>query len=245
MPFERVNGRYSVEDYPWLATYRPEEYPFDGEYEEVKVIRDQRDEYLDRLWALVQRAAKSVAFQWPGVIESDDAAQSIALHLLERPGSLEKIAEMEDRAKYRAIVGIGHQIASAERADYDYYKGSYRYSVAEVKDVLKRGALIAPVDGFDEAVHDLLEALEALADKTPQYVEAITKRYADDTRPSSTREQDALKNGMTSLVDGMNKSNKRRFSERDDGPGTRTVISNARAQFISAQQYSGDGEADF
>lgn len=244
MPFERVDGRYRVEDYPWLATYKVRDYPYDGESEAVQTVRDERDDYLDRLWDLVQRAAKSVEFQWPGVVEADDIAQSIALNLLESPGSLQKIADMDDKARYRAIVGIGHQLASRERASYDYYKGSYRYSVAEVKDVLTRGVLIQPVEGFDEAVFDLLEALEALGHKTPQYVEAVIKRYADEQKPENTREQDALKNGLTSLTDAMNRSNKRRFSERDDGPGTRQVITNARAQFVSAQQYSGDGEGD-
>jgi hypothetical protein len=242
MPFERENGRYRVEDYPWLVTYRREEYPFYGESEEAETIRDQRDDYLDLLWQEVQRAATAVAFQWPGVIEAGDAAQSIALRLLESPGSLKKIAEMDDAARYRALVGMGHQLASQEREDYDYYKGSYRYSVAEVKEVLKRGVLTEPVEGFDEAVFDLAEGLEALVDRAPQYVEAITKRYADAEIPKAGSDRERLSASLANLADEMNKSNRRRFSERDDGPGTRTAISNAQAQFISTRQYSGDGE---
>jgi hypothetical protein len=206
---------------------------------------NEEAEQLELLRPLVRRAARSVAFQWPGVVDVDDVEQEIMLRLWESPGSVEKIREMEDRAKYRAVVGIGHQLASAERASYDYYKGSYRYSVAEIKDVLKRGVLVCPLGGFDEATHDLIEALMALAVKTPQYFDAITKRYADHLFPANTREKDALKNGLTSLADGMNKANKRRFSERDDGPGTRKAISNAKAQYIATSQYSGDGEGDF
>ncbi len=191
---------------------------------------------------VIRRAAKSVAFQWPGVVEEDDVEQSIWLRLLESEGSLNKIAAMDDRARYRAIVGIGHQLASQERTDYDYYKGSYRYSVAEVKDVLRLGALAENVGGFDEAVFDLMEGLEVLAKRTPQYVEAITSRYADNEIPSGSTESNRLSRALTALTDEMNKSNKRRYMERDDGPGTRLVITNEQARNISRHQYGGDYE---
>lgn len=244
MPFERVNGRYRVEDYPWLATYRPADYPFYGETEGAQTVRDERDEYLDQLWSLVQKAGKSVAFQWPGVVEDDDVAQSIALRLLESPGSLEKIAGMDDRSRYRAIVGIGHQIASIERTDFDHFTGNFRYSVDEAKNVLKTGVLTDPVDGFGEAVLDLLEALEVLTEKTPRYADAVLSRYADNEMPSTSTESSTLSRALTSLTNEMNRSNRTRHVERDDGIGTRTVISNSASHVRSAQQYSGSHDPE-
>lgn len=195
------------------------------------------------LMPVIKRAAKSVAFQWPGVIEADDVEQGIHLRLLESPGSVSKIYEMEDRAQYRAIVGIGHQLASQERADYDYYKGSYRYSVVEVRKLLNDGALLEPPEGFNEAMVDLELALAGLRDEKPQYWDALLSRYQDGKSTADDKQyENALRNGLTALVDEMNAINRRRFSERDDGPGSRKVISNSQARHISQMQYSGDSE---
>lgn len=199
---------------------------------------------LMALYPVIDKAARAVAFQWPGVVEQDDVGQMIATHMWERPSSLLKVSKMESASRYRAVVGIGHQLASKERADYDYYKGAYRYSVQEVKALLKRGVLVSDVGGFDEAVSDLMEALEALTTKTPQYVEAVVSRYADEEVPKTKSGKDALSRGLTSVANAMNKSNKRRHMERDDGPGTRKVLSNAQAQAITDHQYDGDGDFD-
>lgn len=204
-------------------------------YEELEPI-------LQDLYPTIRRAARSVAFQWPGVVEEDDVEQSIATHLWERPGSLVKVSQMEDRPQYRAIVGIGHQIASQERTDYDYYKGSYRYGVDEVKSLLKRGVLIEPVDGFYDAVFDLMEGLEAMWKRNQRYVDSIVSRYADLAYPSSGADKKRLSDALTELTNEMNKSNKRRYVERDDGPGTRTVLTRAEAQAISQAQYGGAPE---
>ncbi len=194
------------------------------------------------LMPVIKRAAKSVAFQWPGVIEADDVEQGIHLRLMESPGSVSKIYEMEDRAQYRAIVGIGHQLASQERADYDYYKGSYRYSVVEVRKLLNDGALLEPPEGFNEAMVDLELALAELRDEKPQYWDALLSRYQDGYVPEVGAEKKKLSDSLTSLVDEMNAINRRRFAERDGGPGSRKVISNSQARHISQMQYSGDSE---
>ncbi|QBP30534.1 RNA polymerase sigma factor [Mycobacterium phage Charm] len=209
----------------------------------MTLITQEQDENTAALMALypvIERAAKSVAFQWPGVVDKDDIEQMIALQLWERPTSLLKVAAMEDKAQYRAVVGIGHQLASQERTDYDHYKGSYKYSVGEVKSLLTRNVLTEDVEGFTDAVIDLMDALEALVVKTPQYVESITSRYADGVVPKQGAAHKRLSDALTSLTNGMNTNARRRFMERDDGPGSRTVITNARAQTISQHQYDGE-----
>lgn len=188
----------------------------------------------------IKKAAKSIAYNWPGVLDEDDAFQSISLKLLESPGSVTKILGMDRAAQYRAIVGIGHQLASKERANYDIFKGSYRYSVKEVKDVLSAGVLVEDFDHFHEVVFDLMEGLEVLTDRTPQYVDAILSRYADFEIPKQGADAGRLSRALEVLTNEMNKSNKRRYATRDDGPGTRKVISNEKARLISSHQYSGD-----
>ena len=202
--------------------------------------QQREDNVIEELAKPIKRAAKAVAFQWPGVVEEEDVEQMIHERLLESRGSVVKILEMDDRAQYRAIVGIGHQLASQERADYSFYKGSYRYSVKEVKSVLAAGILVEEFDHWVDVVHDLMEALEALVKRTPQYVDAILSRYADWKQPESGNDKMTLSRSLTALTDEMNKSNKRRFMERDDGVGTRKVLSREQSRWASKEGWDAD-----
>lgn len=186
---------------------------------------------------VVTRASKSVAHQWPGVIEQEDLEQELWGYLLARPNTISKVRGLERKARDRFITRLGHQIASQERTDYDHYKGSYTYAVKDVKDLLSRGVLTVGVDGFDAAVVDLLEGLEKLVVKTPQYVEAVVGRYADNEVPGTQRGKDALRNGLEALTKEMNRSARVHFSERTDGIGTRNQAS-------TEDHYDG-GEFDF
>ena len=188
----------------------------------------------------IRRAAKVVAFQWPGVVDADDVAQEIALRLLESPGSLEKVSEMNDKARYRAIIGIGHQIASQERTDYDYFKGSYNYAVGDLKDLLKMGILVDPPPNFRTEFIDMEDALHEMKERVPQYVEAIRARYEKGVVPTANADQQRLKNALASLADSMNKVARRRFSERDDGVGTRKPVRREAARFLSKDGYDND-----
>ena len=187
----------------------------------------------------VKKVARNVSYGWPGVVEADDLEQLIWVHILESPGTQRDLDEMDEHTRYRTLSKIGHRLASQERASYDHFSGNFRYSVDEVKSVLSRGVLIEDIGGFDEAVFDLMEALEVLVTRSPQYVDAITSRYADQIIPTEKSEKDALSNGLTRLTDEMNKSNKRRHVE---GVGMRKAISNSAARAISSSQYDGDLE---
>ncbi|OBJ40271.1 hypothetical protein A5630_25305 [Mycolicibacterium mucogenicum] len=173
---------------------------------------------IDSLAPLIRRAAKAVAHQWPGVIEKDDAEQAIYLRLLETKGSIQKIALMDKDAKYRAIIGIGHQLASEERTDYDYYKGAYRYSVKEVRRMLDDRILIDPPANFKA---ELLDIEAALGDLSERYHGALMDRYVSGLPAANDADQKALERAVDSLVDAMNRAQKRRHVTRDDGLGTR------------------------
>lgn len=188
----------------------------------------------------IKRASKFVAYQWPGIMEAEDAYQAISLHIWEREGSLQKIAEMEPKARYRAIVGIGNQLASAERVDYDHFKGSFRYSVDEVKRALAEQILTKRDETkFSEIRMDLDAAMQALETKTPQYHQAIRKRYEQATVPTSGSDKDALKNGLTSLTNEMNRSHRNNFVARADGPGTRKAMSIRDSQISLDSDWDG------
>ncbi|AXQ63558.1 hypothetical protein SEA_DIXON_52 [Mycobacterium phage Dixon] len=189
----------------------------------------------DELEPVIRRASKSVADQWPGVIEQEDAEQEIWAHLMAREGTVKKVLQMEGKARYRAVVGIGHQIASRERTDYDHYKGSYTYSVKDVKDLLNRGVLTVRVDGFDAATVDLMEGLEKLIRRDlereekgkprTRYAEVVVSRYADNEVPKQGAPAQKLTDALEALAREMNRSARVQFATRDDGPGTRSNVS--------------------
>jgi hypothetical protein len=196
-----------------------------------------KERNMEELLETVKKAAKSVAFQWPGVIEADDVEQEIWVHLLERPGTVTKILDkMDDSAKYRAIVGIGHQIASKERNDYSYYSGNYKYSLADVKKILVEKILTSDEFHWNEAVSDIRESIVTL--KT-EYREAIAKRYVDGEVPAQGAPAMELTRAIESLTDAMNSNARRKYAERDEGLGTRKVISNAQARAITDNDYEG------
>lgn len=196
---------------------------------------------LEELMPVIKRASRNVAFQWPGVIDADDAEQSISLHLLERPSSITKIISMDAAARYRAVVGMGHQIASQARADYDYYKGAYFYSAKEVKELLQQGILDPVQLKFKAEKLDVTDALERIA---PQYRESILSRYVEGEVPPRGAEQKRLVDATTALIDAMNAVHRQRFNERKDGPGTRSVISNASARTQADTDYNGEFESE-
>lgn len=193
---------------------------------------------VEKLMPVIAKAARSVAYQWPGVVEADDVEQAIYLKLLESPGTVAKVEEYEERAKYRFLTRMGHQIASQERTDYDYYKGAFNYSVDDVKSALKERILTTSVfeKGQVEIGCDLFDALGALK---VEYVESIYCRYAEGQVPSKSAEKNRLSDALACLADEMNKVAKRKFSERHDGPGTRRTITSSRAQYESDEDYGG------
>ena len=205
----------------------------------------------------VKKAARIVSLQWPGVMEADDVEQTIYMKLLESPGTIEKVKDLEPKARDRFLTRMGHQIASRERTEYAHYKGNYRYSVGEVKDLLKAGALNGleldpdvqsydsqgskPVGGESKPpikaeVLDLRAGLELLRDRNKSYHDAIITRYLFDEQPN----KDALSRGLKSLADEMNRVNRTAHVTRDDGPGTRGPITREQARYESKDGWDAD-----
>jgi hypothetical protein len=214
----------------------------------------------------VTKAAKTVAFQWPGIVEADDLEQDITLHLLESPGSVEKLLrDFDDRQRLNAIIKIGHKIASEERTDYELFSGNFRYSVNEVKQILEDRVLHneSPELGsnwsvadytssggeFADTVNtklatetDLRRGMDRLRKVNSGYAEVIDRRYlkdevfAKEDEASRTR----LSRALTALTTQMNRSYKQQFMERPDGPGSRSRMSRSAAQKASSSDWDGD-----
>ena len=214
----------------------------------------------------VTKAAKSVTYQWPGIVEADDLEQDIYMKLLETPNSVEKLLnDFDDKQRLNAIIQIGHQIASKERADYDVFSGNFRYSVDEVRRLLENRALHHEdpslgsnwtisedyVKGgeFEDAVltklaseTDLRNGMKRLRKANPGYADMIQRRYFTGESIVEGSDRTRLSRALTALATQMNRSFKRQFAERPDGPGTRKATHRRSAQVKSSQQYDGSHE---
>lgn len=211
----------------------------------------------------IRKAARSVAYHWPGVIEACDVEQSIWLRLLESPGTYDFVSGLDAGPRYRTIAKLGHQIASKERTDYDHFTGDFRYSVGEVKALLDSGTLLdlepligstysaeeftakggSPEDAVLSKVSsetDLRRSLDRLHTTTPQYVDIVYRRYLHGESLEDSNDRKRLSRALTALTDGMNRSFKQRHVARPDGPGTRRCVSRSTAYSIVRTQDSGD-----
>lgn len=210
----------------------------------------------------VGKAAKTVSYQWPGIVEADDLEQDIYLKLLESPGSIAKLVnEFDDKQRLNAVIQIGHQIASKERADYDVFSGNFRYCVDEVRRLLEKRALhhddpslgsnwsisedFIKGGEFEDAVltklaseTDLRRAMKGLRKANPSYADIITRRYLSDESFDGT-DRRHLNRAITALTTQMNRSYKQSYAERSGGPGTRKVMSRAAAYKASGSDWDG------
>jgi hypothetical protein len=207
----------------------------------------------------IGKAAKTVSFAWPGVVEADDIEQDIYLHLLERPGSLEKLLTFDDKGKLNALIQIGHQIAKQERIDYEVFSGNFRYSVDEVRNILEDRGLhgddpalksswsvaedFTTGGEFEDAVlnksaqeTDLVRAMERLSRNNPHHTDLINRRYlAGESLNDADRKE--LYRALTALTTEMNRSFKRQHAERPDGPGTRKAVRSETAHYMSKSNW--------
>jgi hypothetical protein len=190
----------------------------------------------------VHKAAKSVAFQWPGVVEADDLEQEIYLHLIERPNVIDTLLnDFDDKRRLSALIKLGHQIAAGERADYEVFSGNFKYSVDDVKRKLKwasnKGA--AKSIGNLSMDNDLKAGMSRLEESNQGYAEAIRLRYEEGVIPSGA-DQDRLSHALTALTTQMNRSHKQQYVDSPDGPGTRKVMSRAAAIAHTNREYNGE-----
>lgn len=212
----------------------------------------------------IKKAAKTVAFQWPGVVDADDLEQDLLVHLMERDSTIEKLlADFDNKQLLNAIIKIGHQIAAQERTDYEIFSGNFRYSVDEVRKILEDRALHneEPSLGsnwsisedfikggeFEDAVLykssseiDLMRGMERLRKKNVKYAEIIERRYLKDASLTDGIDRKQLSRALTSLTTEMNRSFKEQQRDHEDGPGTRKRVSRSAAYAKSATAYDGN-----
>lgn len=205
------------------------------------------DESAQELMPDVRTAARTVAREWAGVIDEDDAEQEIWVHLLERLGTLDTITEMDRPLRISSLTAIGRQIASQYRDDLEMFSGNYTYGTAKVRGMLGSGALgdpngdygthASPIWEMPESVIeqlqrtdresaseriDLFLGLKQLHRINPRYGYLISQKYIhwvefDNDDP----DRKACDRAVDALVREMNRVRVQRGNAFEQGPGTR------------------------
>jgi hypothetical protein len=189
---------------------------------------------IEELADLIGKAAKTVAYQWPTVVDEDDIQQDIYINLLESPGSVDKLLDdFEAKDRLNAIIAIGHKIASKERLDYEVFSGNFRYSVNEVKRMLEKGGLRGN-STKSSAFQDLHQSLDGISQ---EYRECLWSKYVQNITPTSGYDKTQVSRALEALTTEMNRSFK---NQPNAGPGSRTKISAAKARQVSKTDWDDD-----
>lgn len=153
----------------------------------------------------IQKISKKVEHEWPGIMPADDIEQEVYLHIIDRPGTLRDLCEMDEISRYRTLSKIAHRIVSGEREEYEKFSGNLRYSISEVQSMLeeigepeselgsswKTGDYTSSGEDHSDPTSDLAiknvevshsrqllsEALDDLSKANPRQYDALIDRY--------------------------------------------------------------------
>lgn len=192
----------------------------------------------------IRRAARAVSYQWPGLLDIEEAEQELWAHLMASPGTIRKLRDaFDDKQRLNALVEIGQQIGNKALTAHRIFMGDFRYSVNEVKQILEKAAEQDQDSNSKlltrSALLDLTRGTEALRNRNSDYAEAISKRYRDGIVPKGAQ-ADRLSAALTALTTEMNRSYKQSHASRSDGPGTRKRVSRAAAAMESKRNWDDD-----
>lgn len=194
----------------------------------------------------VAKAARAVAFEWPGVIDAEDLQQEVWVKLYESENYIKQISAMNGAQRHESLRRIGHQIASSYRASYARFSGNVHYGSEEVRKRLESGILKMRREDIGNGSEtlteflDLNEGLAILREKNQGHVDALFAAYVGlEYDRSTSAKRKFLERARNNLTACMNTAHRRRHAAHEDGPGSRKAISNAHAHVLKTQDYSG------
>src|SRR5690606_24102263 len=172
-------------------------------------------------------------------------------------GYAETVAGMNEYARRSFLSRMATIAANQERTDYDHFTGNFRYSSAEVRTLLERGALSGvsydvdeePVTvsgeifGASDSVNLFIETDQEISVEDidvrhairrihPNYQEILVRKYVQDEDPPPRMQRQRAIDALTRVMNHA----WRRANTEHEGPGSRKVISNARAAIINKRQ---------
>lgn len=191
----------------------------------------------------VRSVAGYLGWKHSDVMEADDIEQEIWVTLLETENYISDVADRDRDGRREALTRIGAQAVFREKQSKALFIGAVEYGAAEIRksvDKVFKALFVDEKPPEHESVHkdNFLEGLEILTERCPRYLEIIMAKYGGDNEDPPHRRQ--LTRAVDALTDAMNTAHRARHVEYEDGPGTRTVISNSTAQVVKSRDYAGD-----
>lgn len=190
----------------------------------------------------VRTAAKSVARDWPGVIDEDEAEQEIWAVLLESNKTTNVVCEMDRPNRIDTLKLYGHRVAARYRDDYEFFSGNYHYCTDHVRRLLEADFLSFRSDKPGSITHtewvDMTAGMERLRGKNASYAFLIEDVFVRGAKLETGAERKQLTRAVDALTVEMNRHFNSQQLNHTEGPGTRQVISNEEAQRKTRSNYA-------
>lgn len=174
--------------------------------------------------AAVKKAAELVARDWVTTLEVEDLQQDVWTELFEDPNLWEEIQDSDNPIAIARH--LAKRCASKTVSAYEFHSGQYQYGTKEVRSILGSGVL--KTQDFKTLTEraDVTVGMENLRSRHSAYADALVDRYFWGKKDGADM---TLSRAVDALTEEMNRANTAsRFSHKE-GPGKRTVISNATA----------------
>ncbi|QFG25468.1 sigma-70 family RNA polymerase sigma factor [Actinomadura sp. WMMB 499] len=193
----------------------------------------------DELVQMAKRAGYRVAREYPG-IEAEDIAYEALTRLYERA---ERLKAATADYLYRVLEGEGVKYAAKERYDYILFSSQYVYTPREVRAVLEhvyydptardvptqKDDWLSAEIGKGTVGISLVDVDVAMEKIKPEYRKVLERRFLHGDTVTDTK---AVTRAVDSLTQVVNRLVYRKGLS-DDGPGSRTAMSNAKAQYVT------------
>lgn len=150
-------------------------------------------------YEVVEAGARAALAAWGREDGHEDLVQDLWVWYLERPGTQRYLESVEDDAAKRQVIArAGSQILAKQALASDQFWGRKLYSSEAVKDHLKGRS----TNRYLRRV--MPQALANLQKQTPQYAEALERRYTDGVVPLDKPDQDRLVEAHRAITEHVN-----------------------------------------
>lgn len=183
----------------------------------------------------VDRVARSTGYRWED-LDWEDIRQDVWVYLLENPNELNTLMVDDPDTRDKKLRRICSQRAVAEMYSYELSSGHYIYGTDEVREMLKQQISLKQEFEMLEERTDLALGMLELKQDNPSYFDVIVEKYFQDEEQDNTRRK-TLTRGIEKLTQLMNQNHNAREYGYDDGPGSRTVLSNSTSQAITNRDW--------
>lgn len=201
----------------------------------------------ERLKRIVQYEARNLANDTSALVDAEDIEQEMWLHLVKR---WKHFVGKDDGLVRSAVQKVGRSYCQSERYRFVIHSAQYVYTNEDVRALFgeaffengewekmpvkgDRTSIAVDNGGVVVALWDLKEAFRSL--KKPEQDAIVGKYYHGDELATST-ERMRVSRAVDSVVRFLNEkvvASQEAAHDYDNGPGARTVISNAHAQAIT------------